>query len=55
MKKTNYERPTMRVVQLEHRCQILAGSVKANRNSYGVANSAVDSQELDTNGNWEWE
>lgn len=39
MKKTNYERPTMKVVQLKHRCQILAVSneVQAQRSSYGAA------------------
>ena len=26
MKRKNYERPTMKVVQLKHQCQILAGS-----------------------------
>ena len=26
MKRKNYERPTMQVVQLKHKCQILAGS-----------------------------
>ena len=28
MKRKNYERPTMQVVQLKHKCQILAGSAK---------------------------
>lgn len=26
MKRKDYERPTMKVVQLKHKCQILAGS-----------------------------
>ena len=26
MKRKNYERPTMKVVQLQHKCQMLAGS-----------------------------
>ena len=26
MKRKNYERPTMKVVPLKHKCQILAGS-----------------------------
>ena len=26
MKRKNYEKPTMQVVQLQHKCQILAGS-----------------------------
>ena len=34
-----YQRPTMKVVQLQQRCHILAGSgVEANRSSYGAAN-----------------
>lgn len=55
MKKKAYQKPTMKVVMLQQRCQILAGSVAAKRSSYGAANSGVDSNELDTNGNWEWE
>ncbi len=38
MKRKNYERPTMQVVKLEQTCQILAGSVEANRSGYGDAN-----------------
>jgi len=38
MKKKMYERPTMQVVQLQHKCQILAGSVRATRGEdYGTA------------------
>ena len=38
MKRKNYERPTMQVVQLQHKCQILAGSVGATRGEdYGNA------------------
>ena len=33
-----YEKPTMQVVQLQHKCQILAGSgVGAMRSGYGTA------------------
>lgn len=28
MKKNDYQRPTMKVVQLQHQCHILAGSAK---------------------------
>ena len=39
MKRKNYERPMTKVVQLQQRCHILAGSgVEANRSSYGAAN-----------------
>jgi hypothetical protein len=42
MKKKEYERPTMQVVQLKQRSQILAGSpLKATRNGYG------DAEEID--------
>ena len=56
MKRKNYERPTMKVVQLQHKCQILAGSLllNASRNSYGTANDGVNSNELDSDGNWSW-
>ena len=38
MKSKDYERPTTRVVELQHRTMLLAGSVEANRNGYGAAN-----------------
>ena len=37
MKKKEYERPTMQVVQLKQQPQLLAGSVDATRNGYGDA------------------
>ena len=37
MKKKEYERPTMQVVQLKQQSQLLAGSVGASRGDYGVA------------------
>jgi hypothetical protein len=37
MNKKDYEKPTMTVVELRHRTQLLAGSVQATRNSYGEA------------------
>jgi len=38
MKRKDYEKPTMKVVQLQHQCHILAGSgVEANRSGYGAA------------------
>ena len=37
MKKKEYERPTMQVVQLKQQSQLLAGSVGAGRGDYGVA------------------
>ena len=53
--RKTYEKPTMTVVELRHRTQLLTGSVQASRNSYGRANDGVDSNELDSDGNWEWE
>ena len=39
MKTKVYQRPTMKVVQLKHKCQILAGSLlNASRDDYGKAN-----------------
>ena len=38
MKRKEYRKPTMKVVQLQHQCHILAGSgVEANRSGYGAA------------------
>jgi hypothetical protein len=54
MKRKDYQRPTMKVVELRHRTQLLTGSVQANRSSYGTANYGV-TDELDSDGSWEWE
>ena len=53
MNKKDYEKPTMTVVELRNRTQLLAGSVQAMRSSYGTANQGVSSDELN-NGEWEW-
>ena len=40
MKRTDYQRPTMKVVKLQHKYQIMTGSytgVSANRSGYGAA------------------
>ena len=44
MKRTDYQKPTMRVVKLQHKYQIMAGSygVKASRNDYGTADGEYD-------------
>ena len=52
--RKTYEKPTMTVVELRHRTQLLTGSVQANRSSYGTANYGV-TDELDGDGSWEWE
>ena len=49
-----YEKPTTTVVVMQHRTQLLTGSVQANRSSYGTANEGVGSNELDSDGSWEW-
>ena len=53
--RKTYEKPTTTVVVMQHRTQLLTGSVQANRSSYGTANDGVDSNELDSDGSWEWE
>ena len=60
MKRKDYLKPTMKVVKLQQQAHLLAGSgqVQANRSSYGMANYGVDSNysnELDSDGNWNWE
>ena len=37
MKKKDYQKPTMQVVKLQHKCQILAGSLTSVRDDYGDA------------------
>ncbi len=38
MKRKDYQKPTMKVVKLQHQCQILAGSGEgAMRSGYGTA------------------
>jgi hypothetical protein len=56
MKRKDYLKPTMKVVKLQQQAHLLAGSgqVQANRSSYGTANDGV-TDELDSDGNWEWE
>ncbi len=54
MKRKDYTAPTTMVVVMQH-TQLLTGSVQANRSSYGTANDGVDSDELDSDGNWKWE
>ena len=39
MKHKDYRKPTMRVVELQHRTMLLAGSLEGKRNSYGAANT----------------
>ena len=41
MNKKDYLKPTMKVVQLQHQCHILAQSdgVQAQRSGYGAANT----------------
>ena len=41
MKKKEYEKPTMQVVQLKQQPQLLAGSVDATRNGYGDAEELI--------------
>ena len=55
MKRKDYQKPTTRVVQLQQRTMLLAGSVvDATRGDYGNANSDVDLNAL-TDGEWVWE
>ena len=41
MNRKDYQKPTMKVVQLQHQCHILAQSdgVQAQRSGYGAANT----------------
>ena len=57
MKRKDYQKPTMRVVKLQHRGILMASGTKAMRTDYGEANSAVDNtdgSETITDGQWVW-
>ena len=45
MKRKDYERPTMKVVQLKHKCQILAGSSYETTGSGRTSINAMDDDE----------
>ncbi|WP_288280861.1 hypothetical protein [uncultured Prevotella sp.] len=47
MKRKTYQKPTMKVVKLEHQCHILFGSdgVGASRCSYGTASTEDGTEE----------
>jgi hypothetical protein len=51
--RKTYEKPTTTVVVMQHRTQLLTGSVQANRSGYGTANDGV-TDELASDGSWEW-
>ena len=42
MIKKEYMKPTMQVVELQHKCQILAGSADANGMNTGLQDETVD-------------
>ena len=42
MIKKEYMKPTMQVVELQHKCQILAGSVDANGMNIDLQDDEVD-------------
>ena len=50
MKRKDYQKPTMTVVELRNRTQLLAGSVGAERSSYGRA--MVIQRKLNGDGEW---
>ena len=44
MKRKDYERPTMQVVELKHKCQILAGSSYETTGSGKTSINAMDGE-----------
>ena len=42
MTKKQYTNPTMKVVEIKHRCHILAGSADANGMNKNLQNETVD-------------
>jgi len=55
MKRKDYTAPTTMVVVMQHTQMLMASRTEAKRSGYGTANDGVNKDELDSNGNWEWE
>ena len=43
------------VVVMQHTQLLVASGTEANRSGYGTANDGVNTDELDSDGSWEWE
>ena len=55
MKRKEYSKPAMTIVELQQKTMLLqASGTSGKRNSYDSANSDVDEDELDDEGNWVW-
>ena len=54
MKRKDCTAPTMMVVVMQHTQLLVASGTEANRSGYGTANYGV-TDELDSDGSWEWE
>jgi len=54
MNKKEYQKPTMQVVELQNKCQILSGSVQASRGDYGLANDGI-TDGINSDGEWLWD
>ena len=56
MKRKDYQKPTMEIVQLQQQTHLMAGSgVESKRSGYGSANSDVDEEDLEEEtGTWLW-
>ena len=54
MNKKMYQKPAMKVVKLQYNTQLLAVSSNSTRTDYGDANTSVDPDELNDQGDWEW-
>ena len=55
MNKKNYQKPTMTIVELRQQTHLMAGSgVWSMSSSYGKANNDFSEDELNKDGEWEW-
>ena len=57
MKRTDYTKPTMKVVELKHRTELLIGSnkkVTAKRTCYGRADLTQEPGYNEETEEWEW-
>lgn len=54
MKKKEYQKPAMRVVKIQHTGMLMTSGFGVSRTNYGRANDGVISDDINSDGEWEW-
>ena len=54
MSKKEYMKPAMQVVKILHTGILMTSGLNSSRSNYGSANSGVDPNEQNSEGQWEW-